>query len=275
MSLNAILFDVDGTLIDTNPAHIEAWIRALGSFNYHIAPDRISGEMGKGGDKFIPSILGQEIYQRQGKELAHAHTAEFKKIAASTRLKVFPGVKELIEELKRRGLKTVLATSSKMEELETTQRSAGIDLREWVDEVVTADDAAQSKPAPDLVHAAVKKLGMFPAQCAMFGDTPYDIDACRDAGVVCFGLLCGGLNSEQTLRHVGARAVYIDPADVLRQLDAVLSAASPAAIPLTHKLSLDLMREALATAQRRDGRGRSVDRLRAGPRGRDDHRPGI
>lgn len=249
MALDAILFDVDGTLIDTNAAHVEAWEITLRKHDYRVARDRIAVEIGKGGDQFIPSILGQETFQRDGEQLAADHTKHYTKIAESRTLPAFPGVRELFTELRRRGLRTILATSSKMKELETTQKSAGLDLTKLVDDVVTADDAEKSKPHPDLVQAGVKKSGVSPAQCMMLGDTPYDAESSRGGGIVMMGVTCGGLNDEKTLRAAGARAVYRDPADLLAHLDDALQLASPGPAHLTWDILHNLMRQALDTAR--------------------------
>lgn len=143
----------------------------------------------------------------------------------------------------------VLATSSKLRELQTTQQSTGIDLADMVDEVVTADDADKSKPFPDLVQAAVKKSGVSPAQCMMLGDTPHDAEACRGGGVVFMGFTCGGMNDAKALRRAGARAVYRDPADFLSQLDEALEIASPGPARLTWDVMNKLMDEALDVAR--------------------------
>ena len=246
-----MIFDVDGTLIDTNAAHVDAWLKAMGGYGYHVSPDRIATEIGKGGDKLVPSILGEQINRRDGKALGKAHDEEFTRIARSTHLPLFPGVEALLTNLRHRGMKTALATSSQRDGFETAQQSAGIDLTKWVDEVVTAEDAPESKPAPHLVAAAMRKLKLSPAQCAMVGDTPYDIDASRDSGGICIGLLCGKLNDEKALRATGARAIYQDPADLLSHLDEALQIASPGAAHWTEARMESLMREALAVA--RDG----------------------
>ena len=250
MALDSIFFDVDGTLLDSNAAHVDAWEITLKEHNYRVARDRIEVEIGKGGDQFIPSVLGREVYERDGKALSAGHTKHYTEIAKSKPLKVFPGVKDLLAEIHRRGLRTVLATSSKMKELEVTQRSAGIDLTKLVDEVVTADDAEKSKPRPDLVHAAVKKSGLSPAQCMMLGDTPYDAEACRGGGVVFMGFTCGGMNDDKALRSAGARAVYRDPADLLEHLDEAISIASPGNAHLTWDALHRLMREAIGVARK-------------------------
>ncbi len=248
MALSALIFDVDGTLIDTNFAHVEAWHRAFAARNFHVSHDRIAVEVGKGGDKLIPSILGQQIADECAEELSAAHSEEFGRIAQSKRLPPFPGVIELFTEIRRRGIKTSLATSSKKKELAAIQKSARHDLTQLVEEIATADDAKESKPSPDIVAAAVKKLKLSPLQCAMAGDTPYDVHAARDAGVGLIGFSCGGINTAQTLRDAGARFTCRDPADLLRQLDKALETLSPGPAHLTDDLIHRLMRQAFIVA---------------------------
>lgn len=249
MALSALIFDVDGTLIDSNQAHVDAWLEALKQHGYVVSEDRIAAEVGKGGDKLVPSILGQKTEQRDGESLRKAHTAEFTRIAESTKLRPFGQVEPLLAELRRRGLKLAVATSSKQEELQTTWRSAGVDWADQFDAIATAQDASQTKPAPDILSAAIEKLRLSPAQCAMIGDTPYDADTARDAGAICLGVTCGGMNDDKKLRAIGMRAVYRDPADILLHLDEALTAASPGSRILDQKMIESLMREALAVAR--------------------------
>ncbi len=249
MALSAIIFDVDGTLIDSNDAHVRAWDEALKKHHYKVSADRIALEIGKGGDKLVPSILGEQIEQKQGDSLREAHTAEFTRIAESTRLKTFPGVVALLTAIRERGLRLAIATSSKKSELATTQRSAGIDLSLHFDVIATGDDSKESKPHPGILQAAIRKLHLSPPECAMVGDTPYDADTARDAGAICLGVTCGGMNDKATLHASGMRAVYRDPADIVAHLDDALRIASPGAAVLDTRLVESLMREALAVAR--------------------------
>jgi HAD superfamily hydrolase (TIGR01509 family) len=255
MALRAVIFDVDGTLIDTNAAHVKAWEQAMKSHDYRVSPDRIAVEIGKGGDQLIPSILGEQIDRRDGESLRKAHTTEFTKIAESTPLRAFPDVGPLLNALRKRGIKLAIATSSKKKELQTTQRSAGVDWTGDFDVIATGDDASQSKPAPAILEVAISKLKLSPAQCVMVGDTPYDADAARDAGAVCFGVTCGGANDEKILRAAGMRKVYRDPAEIAAHLDDAVRIASPGSADLTRKAIDSLMKEALAAAREGLDRG--------------------
>jgi HAD superfamily hydrolase (TIGR01509 family) len=250
MALDGFIFDFDGTLIDSNETHMQAWQRAFARHGYVVALDRIRLEVGKGGDTLVPSILGHDFDAKDGKKLRDAQPEEFRKLAESNGLPVFPGAQALLQELRKRKIRTVLATSSGKKQLALSETISGLAISKLVDEITNADDIETSKPAPDLVTAAVKKLGMTPAQCAMLGDTPWDAQACKHGGVVCLGLTCGGRPAADLLK-AGARAVWRDPADVLAHLDDALRIASPGSARLKQKALEGLMREALAVA--RDG----------------------
>ncbi|MDB5033487.1 MAG: HAD-superfamily hydrolase, subfamily variant 3 [Chlorobi bacterium] len=247
MALDGIIFDIDGTLIDTNGCHVEAWRKAFERHGYKVLPDRIEVEIGKGGDHLVPSILGREADRKDGDALRKAQGEEFVRLAGEIHFKPYPGAAEMIEEVRRRGLKSALATSGSKKNLEAIERSSGLALTDMVDVVVTADDAASSKPAPDLVVAACGKLNLSPAGCAMLGDTIYDATACRQAGVALFGLL-SGYNGKEALLGAGARTVYKDIGELLDHLDEALAIASPGPAHITNDFMERLMREALVTA---------------------------
>jgi HAD superfamily hydrolase (TIGR01549 family) len=223
--LRAMIFDVDGTLVDTNPAHVVAWRRAFARFGYDIPTERIEVEIGKGGDKLVPSVLGEAEESRIGEPLRQAQKEEFLEIARGEHFKVFPGVPEIFDALRRRGLSTALATSSDEKHLKATLTSAGLDLTKLTDLVVTKSDASESKPSPDIVVAAVEKLGLSAAACAMVGDTVYDAQACQAAGVMFFGLLSGG-TSESEMLDAGAIAVWQDIAHLGQDLDRAIEMES-------------------------------------------------
>lgn len=248
MALDALLFDVDGTLLDTNSAHVEAWRRTFEEFSYRIARDRIELEIGKGGDKLIPAILGDEVEKRDGEAMRKRQPDEFARLAKYRSFAPFPSALQLIDAARARNLKIALATSSKREHLQVLAEASGVDLEGAVDLITTADDADESKPSPDIVAAAVQKLGLSPAQCAMVGDTLYDMQAAKHAGVIGIGLLTG-YQSQETLLRSGARAVFKDPAHLLHELPQALELASPTAVHLTQELLESLMGDALQLAR--------------------------
>ena len=248
MALSGFIFDVDGTLVDTNQMHVEAFVRAFGAYGYKVPPDRVFQEIGKGGDNLVPALIGKEADRKDGDAIRQLQPEEYRKIVEKKGIRVFPKVPELIRALRDRAIKTAIATSSNMKQLKVTEQFCGLELSKLVDVLVLADDAKRSKPAPDIVAAAVKKLGMTPAQCAMLGDTPYDAISCLHAGVVCLGVTCGGHSLEE-LVSCGARAVFKDPADVFDHLEQALKTASPGPIPLTQKVLERLMAQALEVAE--------------------------
>jgi HAD superfamily hydrolase (TIGR01509 family) len=248
MALDGVIFDLDGTLVDSNQLHVEAWRQVFGSHGYHVAPDRIFIEIGKGGDHLVPDLMGKEIDQRDGEVMRKEQPKVFAKLAQAQGLKPFDGSRELLSMLRERGLKTVLATSSSKAHLDVLERASGFPVRKLVDEVVTADDADHSKPAPDIVTVAYKKLGMSPAQCVMFGDTPHDATSAKHAGVALLGLTCGG-HDVKTLIRSGARAVWTNPADIIAYLDEALRIASPGVARLTQNALEHLMHQALHAAE--------------------------
>lgn len=228
MAATAIILDIDGTLVDTNPSHVEAWRRSFERLGYDVPAERIELEIGKGGDQLVPSILGPEAEKRHGEELRKTQKLEFLSIAEQERFRVFPEVPELFQSLHDRGIRTALATSSDQKHLSATCASAGIDLPALADVLVTNDDAEASKPDPDLIIGALEKLGVGATDCAMVGDTIYDGQACQAAGVVFLGLESGGTPAHK-LKEAGAAGVWRDTAHLHADLDRALELASVAA----------------------------------------------
>lgn len=228
MALLGTIIDIDGTLVDTNPSHVEAWRRAFERFGHKISTERIRVEIGKGGDLLVPSILGEDLEKRQGDALRKTQKEEFLEIAARVRFRVFPCVPELFQALREREIRTALATSSDKKHLQATMKSAGIDLTSLADVLVTKDEAEASKPAPDLLIVAMEKLDVSPVQCAVIGDTIYDGQASQAAGIAFLGLL-SGCSSEADLLEAGACGVWRDTGHLYSELDRALEIASLAA----------------------------------------------
>jgi HAD superfamily hydrolase (TIGR01509 family) len=228
MLLRGMIFDIDGTLVDTNPSHIEAWHQAFARLGFQVPPDRIRLEVGKGGDLLVPSILGEELEEKVGDPLRKAQKEEFLKIAERVRFRVFPKVPELFQAVRERGIRTALATSSDKKHLQATIKSAGLDFTRLADELVTKDDAEASKPAPDLLFVALEKLDVSAAQCALVGDTIYDGQASQAAGIAFIAVL-SGCTTEAALLEAGACGVWRDTGHIYAELDRVLEIASLAA----------------------------------------------
>ena len=249
MALDALLFDLDGTLIDTNWQHALAWAEALERFGYRVPAERVLLEIGKGGDRLVPALLGEEVEEAQGEALREAHGERFQQRIAREGVRVFPGTRELLAACRERGLRTAVATASKKEQLDEMLERAGLALDELVDAVVNDSDVDRSKPEPDVVSAAVAKLGLAATQCAMVGDTPYDATAARRAGVVCLGVLTGA-HPPQAFRRAWARGTWRDVAALHDELDAALALASPGEARWPQERLDEVMGEALAEARR-------------------------
>ena len=210
--IRAVIFDVDGTLVDTNDLHAASWADAFRRFGHDIPQDRIRHEIGKGGDTLMPALLPGEVVDRQGKDIEAFRKDLFMR-EYLPRARAFPEVPALFRRTRAAGQKIVLASSSSAEEVERYKEVAGI--ADLVDAATTKDDAEHSKPFPDIFRAALERLAPIPAEEAMVvGDTPYDAEAAQKAGLRAVGLLCGGF-PEDELRRSAFVALYRDPADLL------------------------------------------------------------
>jgi HAD superfamily hydrolase (TIGR01509 family) len=214
--IKAVLFDVDGTLIDSVDAHARAWQVVLARHGYDIPFERVRHEIGKGGEKLMAALLPKDVVERDGKAIERERLELFKR-EFLPHIRAFPGVRPLFERIKADGRRIVLASSAKGEELEAYKRIAGIE--DLIDEETSSDDAEHSKPDPDIFEAALAKLGDGRPEAAIaVGDSPYDAEAAGKAGVRTIGLLCGGF-PESELRAAGCIALYRDPADLLEHYD--------------------------------------------------------
>lgn len=211
---SAVLLDIDGTLIDSNDAHASSWVEALAKHGHKVSPDKVRSLIGKGGDKLLPEVTGLDSKSALGKEI----TKTRKKIFTEDylpKLKPFPKARALLERMKADGLELVVATSAEKELAEALLKLANV--RDLVDEKTTSDDAENSKPDPDIVHAAVDSSDSEHRESIMIGDTPYDIEAAQKAGVRCIAFRCGGYWKDADL--IEAVAIYDGPADLLAQYD--------------------------------------------------------
>ena len=247
MAIDAIIFDLDGTLVDTNHLHAKAWTRAMEQFDYRIGEDRVLLEIGKSGSFLVPSLFGERAEEERGDEMRDAHDEIYLKLIEEEGVRTFPGVEQAFRAASERGLKTAISTGSAKDGVEKVSSLAGLDL-DLADVIITDDDVESGKPDPDAITSAVNKLGLSPAQCILVGDTPYDVDAGQAAGVVTLGVDTGA-HPQEELRRRGARAVYEHVGVFAEQIDEALAIASPTEVHLTWDVMDQLMDAALEEAR--------------------------
>jgi len=211
VALTAVL-DVDGTLVDSNYQHALAWYRAFRRVGLTVPVWRIHRRIGIGGDQFVAAVCGDEVEREHGDALRDAHSELYGELIDE--VAPLDGARELIEDLKRRGQAVVLASSANEDEVEHYLDL--LDARELADAWTTSDDVEQTKPEPDLVVAAVEKVGGGPA--VMVGDSTWDCEAAARAGLETIGLLTGGF-SQAELHEAGAAVVFESIADLRDRLD--------------------------------------------------------
>jgi HAD superfamily hydrolase (TIGR01509 family) len=213
---SAILFDIDGTLVDSNDAHTQAWVKAFSEANITVDAAHVRRCIGMGGDKLMPTVsgideespLGQRISSRRGEIFKTEHLP---------RLKAFPDASRLVAAFKERGFTVVAASSAKRDELSGLLKVAGA--HALMDASTSSDDAEESKPDPDIIHAALDRAKASASSALMIGDTPYDLDAADRAGVRAIAFRCGGWEAA----HLGAALeIHDGPADLLLKLDSAL-----------------------------------------------------
>ena len=210
--LKAVIFDVDGTLVDSVDLHARAWQEAFEHFGKHFEYERVRYQIGKGGDQLMPVFLSEAELEEFGEELEEYRGELFKRDYLP-RVKAFPAVRDLFERVEREGLQIALASSAKADELKIYKRIA--DIEDLVEEETSSDDAEKSKPHPDIFEAALERLkDVNPSEAVVIGDTPYDAEAAGKAGLKAVGLLCGGF-PENELRAAGCAQIFTDPADLL------------------------------------------------------------
>ena len=207
-----VLFDVDGTLIDSNGAHADAWTQALAEHDVAIDVASIRPLIGMGGDKLLPMVAHVEAESRPGRAIALRKKKIFAERLAS--LQATRGARPLVEFLRQRGDDLVIATSADDQEVSALLDRAGV--ADLFPIRASKDDAADSKPDPDIVQAALARVSGRPDLTVMIGDTPYDVEAASRAGVRTIALRCGGHWTDKDLH--GAIAIFDDPAELLRRL---------------------------------------------------------
>jgi phosphoglycolate phosphatase len=222
MTIDTVVLDVDGTLVDTVYHHTLAWTRAFAAVDVPVDTWRIHRAIGMGGDRLVAAVAGDDVEDAHGDEVRRLHGEHFGHVIDEVR--ATPGASRLLAALLDRGFTVVLASSG---EEEQTDRLLGlVDGSDRVQARTTSVDAEASKPAPDLIDVAIDKVG---GRCAaVIGDATWDVEAARARGRYCIGLRCGGFG-EGELRDAGAAEVFDNPDDLVDHLDETALKTPPAA----------------------------------------------
>jgi HAD superfamily hydrolase (TIGR01509 family) len=208
-SRGGVLLDIDGTLVDTNYLHAVTWAEAFRTCGYQVATSRLHHLIGQGSDRLVAEVLGKD-----DQSVADAHDDFY--APHLHHLRAFDGAQELIRSIKARGVSVVLATSAS--ERDARHLLAAIDADDAIDHVTTSSDADASKPAPDIVEAALDVAGLDASECVFVGDTVWDVEAASRAGMPCVCVLTGGID-ERELREAGAIEIYENVAELARSLE--------------------------------------------------------
>ncbi len=213
--LRAVLCDIDGTLLDSNALHAECWQRAFEHFGFSADFEAVIKQIGKGGEYLLPCFIPEDKLPAVEKEIKAFRKQLFHREYID-RIVPFCDARRLLERMRQQGLRIAVATSSEKEDLEAFKTV--LKIHDLVEEDATADDAEKPKPEPDIFQAALQTLKLQPAEAIALGDTPWDVEAAKKAGVQTVAVQSGGWKKEQ-LEQAGALAVYVDVADILRNFD--------------------------------------------------------
>jgi HAD superfamily hydrolase (TIGR01549 family) len=201
VTTTAAILDIDGTLVDSNYFHAIAWYRAFRAHGHTPPMWRVHRAIGMGGDQMIGALLGDEVEEREGDDIRADEKERYFELIEE--VQPLEGSRELIEDLKRSGHRVVLASSAKPDEVDHYLDL--LDARELADAWTTSGDVENTKPAPDLVHSALDKIGGGPA--VMLGDSVYDCEAAANADVQTIAVLTGGFSDSELLK-AGATIVF-------------------------------------------------------------------
>ncbi|HJT45606.1 MAG TPA: HAD family hydrolase [Chthoniobacterales bacterium] len=207
----AFIFDIDGTLVDSNELHVQSWDRAFRHFGKSIPIEALHEQIGKGSDQYLPEFLTPEEIERFGKTLDDYRSEVFRKDYLS-KVTPFPKVPELFDRIRKDDKRIVLATSGKQKDTDHYIDLLRID--KFIEGYISGDEADRSKPAPDIFTSCVDKFKLARSETIVVGDTRFDVEAAARAGLKTIGVTCGGTDAN-LLRAAGAIAVFKDPADLL------------------------------------------------------------
>ncbi|MCX6501078.1 MAG: HAD family hydrolase [Microbacterium sp.] len=217
--VKAVLFDIDGTLVDSNYLHVDAWMRGIAEAGETAQAARVHEGIGLDSAKLLERLFGERADSDAVARAKDLHGEYY--TASADRLRRFADVHELFTALRERGVAVVLASSAPQEELDILLRV--LDADDLIDDATSSSDVDTAKPEPDLIAVALSKAGVEAGEALMVGDTRWDVEAARRAGVDTVAVLTGG-RGEHELRDAGAVAVYADIADLLEHLEEALGA---------------------------------------------------
>ena len=216
--MKAVIFDVDGTLVDSVDLHAEAWQQAFAKFGKNIDYQAVRDQIGKGGNELMPHFFGKKELEEIGDDMKEFRGTLFKEKFID-KVKPFPQVRELLLRLKDEGKKIAVGSSAHKDELMHYLDLVGI--KDLLDLTTSADDIEKAKPHPDIFKYILDKLALLPSDTIVVGDSPYDAEAAGRAQVQAIGVRCGGFD-ETALFEAGMLALYDDPADIFRQYESAL-----------------------------------------------------
>jgi HAD superfamily hydrolase (TIGR01549 family) len=211
--ISGVILDVDGTLVDSNDVHAKAWIEAMADNGYEVAFERVRPLIGMGGDKVLPETIGVQKESEEGKRISQRRKEIFKERYLPG-LHAFPEAKELLEHMRKRGLKLTVASSADKDELQPMLNLVGA--ADLIEEETSSKDAKQSKPDPDVIHITLERAGLPSETMLMIGDTAFDIEAAKKVQVSTIAFRSGGWSDSDL---AGAIAIYDGPADLLKHYD--------------------------------------------------------
>lgn len=215
MNLQGILFDIDGTLTDSNDIHTECWIDAFNHFGKTFPFDVMRNQMGKGGDLLVPDLLNAREMRDFGEKVKKYREELFKK-SYMKRIKPFPQIRKTLEDLHERGIKMTLASSSNADEVEYYTQLLGVG--DLLKGTTSKKDAKFSKPSPEIFEAGLERVGTDPARTLVVGDTPYDIMAAHRCALPVAAVLAGGFQRELLKK---AEFLFADVEEMTRKIDTV------------------------------------------------------
>ena len=212
----AVIFDIDGTLVDSVSFHAEAWVKAFEKYGYPADFERVKQQIGKGGEYILPEFISEDEIEKDGENISD-YRKEYYQENLLPKVKTFPKVRELFERIKADGSEIVLASSARPKTVEHYQELLGI--KDLINGVTSKGDVEKAKPNPDIFIAALNHFESADRESVIVvGDSPYDAEAAEKISLSTVGVLCGGF-SEKVLKEAGCIAIYKDPADLLERYE--------------------------------------------------------